>query len=221
MLTAATSFESEKDVAFSDAERSLWDRARHWLDIRSNDVHTLISYRFARSLLRWHPNARRHVVCPAILLHDVGWSCYDEEKIIYAVGPHARYPEYQRLHEIEGAKLAWSALEAEGVPDADLESIVAIIDGHDTRAEAISLDDAIVKDSDKLWRLTDHGVRTISEWWTQGDAEAVLPMICEATLPKLLTDQGRQVAQALLTERQADIFWRSTMSLVGRSHEDA
>ena len=35
---------------------------------------------------------------------------------------------------------------------------VTIVSGHDSMQEAISLNDAIVKDSDKLWRYTEHGV---------------------------------------------------------------
>ena len=43
---------------------------------------------------------------PAVLLHDVGWKMFPEEKLAYAVGPNAKYPELQREHEIEGARIA-------------------------------------------------------------------------------------------------------------------
>ncbi len=36
--------------------------------------------------------------------------------------------------------------------------ILSIIDGHDTRLEALSLNDQLVKDADKLWRFTPTGV---------------------------------------------------------------
>jgi hypothetical protein len=36
--------------------------------------------------------------------------------------------------------------------------ILSIIDGHDTRLEALSLNDQLVKDADKLWRFTPVGV---------------------------------------------------------------
>ena len=42
--------------------------------------------------------------------------------------------------------------------------VVEIVDGHDSRAEALSLEDAIVKDADKLWRFTESGVRAAHGW---------------------------------------------------------
>ncbi len=35
---------------------------------------------------------------------------------------------------------------------------MTIIEGHDTRLEALSLNDQLVKDADKLWRFTPAGV---------------------------------------------------------------
>jgi len=42
--------------------------------------------------------------------------------------------------------------------DATIGQVVAIIDGHDTRPEARSLEDMLVRDADKLWRFTPAGV---------------------------------------------------------------
>ena len=39
-----------------------------------------------------------------------------------------------------------------------IEEIVVIVLGHDSVREAMSFNDAIVKDSDKLWRYSGHGV---------------------------------------------------------------
>jgi len=39
-------------------------------------------------------------------------------------------------------------------PEDKIHEILNIIDGHDTRAEALSFNDKIVKDADKLWRMT-------------------------------------------------------------------
>ncbi len=77
---------------------AIWLRAKHWLNVRSNDEHTLISYRLARALLRRHPEASDRIVLPAVLLHDVGWKMFPEEKLALAVGPNAKYPELQRAH---------------------------------------------------------------------------------------------------------------------------
>ena len=49
--------------------------------------------------------------------------------------------------------------------------MVEIVDGHDSRAEALSLEDAIVKDADKLWRFTESGVRAAHAWIGRTPAE--------------------------------------------------
>ena len=43
--------------------------------------------------------------------------------------------------------------------------MIEIIDGHDTRKHALSLEDALMKDADKLWRFSRHGVATIGGWF--------------------------------------------------------
>src|SRR3984957_9681948 len=125
---------------------AIWLQAKHWLNVRSNDEHTLISYRLARALLRRHPEAGDRIVLPAVVLHDVGWKMFPEEKLAQAVGPNAKHPELQRAHEIEGARIARGLLECLAVPEVPIEPVIAIIDGHDTRKEAISLEDALMKD---------------------------------------------------------------------------
>jgi hypothetical protein len=45
-----------------------------------------------------------------------------------------------------------------------IEDVVAIIDGHDTRREARSLEDALVRDADRLWRFD----RLASPWHRAG-----------------------------------------------------
>jgi hypothetical protein len=137
---------------------AIWLQAKHWLNVRSNDEHTLISYRLARALLRRHPEAGDRIVLPAILLHDVGWKMFPEEKLALAVGPNAKYPELQRAHEVEGARIARDILDALTIPIIETGRVIEIIDGHDTRKHALSLEDALMKDADKLWRFTDHGV---------------------------------------------------------------
>ena len=51
-------------------------------------------------------------------------------------------------------------------PGADRARGQEIVDGHDSRPEALSLEDAIVKDADKLWRFTESGVRVCHGGWT-------------------------------------------------------
>ena len=72
-----TGFLAPDDIA-------IWLCAKPWLDVRSNDEHTLISYWLAQALLRRHPDADDRVVLPAVLLHDVGWKMFPEEKLAHA-----------------------------------------------------------------------------------------------------------------------------------------
>jgi HD domain len=190
-----TGFLEPDDVA-------IWLRGKPWLDVRSNDEHTLISYRLAQALLRLHPDADDRVVLPAVLLHDVGWKMFPEEKLALAVGPNAKYPELQRAHEIEGARIARDILADLAIAGIDAERVIEIIDGHDTRKQALSLEDALMKDADKLWRFTGHGVATIGTWFGMAVPETYA-MLEDFVLPTMLTESGRAAAGAMLAEASA------------------
>jgi hypothetical protein len=190
-----TDFLTPDDVA-------IWLCAKPWLDVRSNDKHTLISYRLAQALLRLHPDAGDRTVLPAVLLHDVGWKMFPEEKLAQAIGPNPKYPELQREHEIEGARIARDILDSLAVAGIDTERVIEIINGHDTRKHALSLEDALMKDADKLWRFTDHGVATICGWFKMPIKET-LAMLENFVLPTMLTDAGKTAAEILLAEQTA------------------
>ena len=98
------------------------------------------------------------VVIPAILLHDVGWKKVPEDLQLKAFGPNASLPEWNRVHEVEGARIAGEILGKVGYDPEKAEEIVHIIDGHDSRKEPSSLNDKIVKDADKLWRYSKEAV---------------------------------------------------------------
>ena len=68
----------------------IYKQAKPYLDTRHNDVHTSLSYDFARRLLAHYPDADEEVVLPAIILHDVGWKMVPEEKQLNAFGPKAK-----------------------------------------------------------------------------------------------------------------------------------
>ncbi len=132
----------------------VYELALPYLDTRDNDIHVQISFEFATRLVAAHPLADERVVLPAIILHDIGWKMIPEELQILAFGPRMTRPDLQRQHEIEGARIAREILAAldEFVDVSD--EIIVIIDGHDTRHEALSLNDQLVKDADKLWRFS-------------------------------------------------------------------
>jgi HD superfamily phosphohydrolase YqeK len=180
---------------------ALWNAAKPWLDVRSNDEHTLISYALAQALLTLIHDAQDAVVLPAILLHDTGWKKMPQEKLAQAVGPNPKYPELQRDHEIAGVEIGRDILNRLNF-NLDDAAILSIVDGHDTTKHARSINDAVVKDADKLWRLTPHGRRTIATWYNLNDKDT-LAMLEDFVLPSFLTPEGRAMACALLAEGKA------------------
>ena len=71
-----------------------------------NKIHTEISTQFAYRLLEIEEAGDEDIVIPAILLHDVGWSQVPEELQLKAFGPKATLPEWNRVHEVEGVRIA-------------------------------------------------------------------------------------------------------------------
>lgn len=131
----------------------IYTLAQPFLDTRDNDIHTRIAFSFARKLLEAE-GGNEAVVLPAILLHDVGWKSLPVELHLKAFGPGHNDMTINRVHEVEGAKIARTILEQVGYDPALTDEITAIIVDHDSRREPLSLNDAIVKDSDKLWRFS-------------------------------------------------------------------
>jgi HD superfamily phosphodiesterase len=124
-----------------------------YLQTRSNELHTRIAYSFAKQLLA-EEGGNRNVVLPAVILHDVGWKTIPEDLQMKAFGPGEYDTELNRRHEIEGAAIAKQILKQLHYDPAYVEEIFIIIGGHDSRLTALSQNDAIVKDSDKLWRFS-------------------------------------------------------------------
>lgn len=180
----------------------LWGDAKPFLDVRSNDVHTLISYRLARALLAEHDGVEEAIVLPAILLHDVGWKKIDPTLLSAAVGPNATRPDLVRDHEVYGVAIANEILHRHRPEGVDIDAVLEIIDHHDTLKEAMSMEDALVKDADKAWRFSSHGVTTISGWFDY-ETDETLAMLEDFVMPTMLTDAGRIMARAMLASGRA------------------
>jgi len=136
----------------------IYKKAEPYLNTRQNDVHVQIAYDFAQRLLTHYPEADEDIVLPAILLHDVGWKMVPEEKQLSAFGPKGKDKKTQRIHEIEGVRIAREILISLRYDEEKIREILTIIDGHDTRLKGLSLNDKLVKDADKLCRFTPTGV---------------------------------------------------------------
>lgn len=187
-------------IELNERDAAIWALAKDFLKTRDNDAHTLYAYGIAQALLSQIPDADENIVLPAILLHDTGWSTVDEVENLEAIAPD-RDGSRQHLvfqHEKEGARIARSILEQVGVPESDIEQIVDIIDGHDTRLTTLNINDAIVKDADKVWRVTPHGLRVVMDWFGL-NAEESLRLCAYRAYNELFTDQAKAMSRALVT----------------------
>ncbi len=180
----------------------IYEKARPYLDTRQNEIHVAISFAFARRLLKAYPDADEDVVVAAILLHDVGWKMVPEEKQLQAFGPKATDGESQRLHEVAGARIAGDILSSLNYDEEKRLEICAIIDGHDTRLKALSLNDSLVKDADKLWRYTPTGVN-IDHRRFGIDREEYLGFISARIEEWFFTPEARALAREALAETRA------------------
>lgn len=156
------------DIEFA----AVWRAALPYMRARKNDVHIPLSYACAEELLSQHPELDREVVLLGILLHDLGWAVVDQEAIFSeGFGPNMMQSNVRIRHEIEGARLAREILLPLGFAPGTVEHVARIIEGHDTRKEAISPEDELVKDADKLWRFTVTGISIACEWFKMTPAQ--------------------------------------------------
>lgn len=173
------------------------------LDTRYNDLHARIGCQFAVEFLDREGGDPR-VAIPAILLHDLGWSAIPEEEQRRAYGPNSSDAELNRLHEREGARLARGVLEAVGYEAGLIDEICRIIDGHDSRPVAESIEEAIVKDADKIWRVSQEGFPVNLQMLADLTPQHLHDFIAVRVPKWFLTAAGRQMAPEQLADRRAE-----------------
>ena len=172
--------------------KEIREMAGPYLCTRNNDIHTDIAVEFAFRLLE-KENGDKDIVIPAIILHDVGWKRIPEELQSQAYGPKIKSPELNRMHEIEGAKIAKEILEKINFDRDKTKEILEIIDGHDSRKEAHSLNDSIVKDADRLYRYSKAGVQIDCARFSITPKEA-LELAIQNMDKWLLTHSAKEIA---------------------------
>lgn len=147
----------------------IFKAAEKYMRVRKNDVHIPISYRYALRLIEKYPNAQADLAAIAIILHDIGWYSIDEEDIFKKGFQSENFmqSDVRYLHESEGVRLSNEVLTSLNYPIEFIQNVGKIIDGHDTRSFAKSLEDEIVRDADKLWRFTTTGVSIACDWFKQ------------------------------------------------------
>lgn len=175
----------------------MWKRAAPLLRTRDNDAHSLQALGIAAALSAELPEADLAITLPAILLHDIGWSQVPPDEVLAAIAPGGGRPDLVRLHEVEGARLARQILTDVGHDPAATLRILEIIDGHDSRPHALSIEDAIVKDSDKTWRVTPHGTDVVMEWFGLDRAQA-LALCASRVVDHLFTEPARALARGFI-----------------------
>lgn len=203
-------------VNLGERDAAIWKQAKQYLRVRDNDAHSLYSYALAKALVSFVDQAQEHIVLPAILLHDTGWSTINERDALAAIAPGAdeslKHLIYK--HEVEGARIAEEILSGLGVPNQDKEEITNIINGHDTRTEAISINDMVVKDADKLWRVTPHARAVVMDWFGL-DADQALRLCAYRAHDDLFTEAAKTMSSALvavgsigLSDEMANVYQR-------------
>lgn len=170
---------------------------------RGNDIHLPISLAYAERLCDAHPDADRLLVRVAIQLHDTGWGRVDESRIISeGFSGDWRKAEIRFEHERQGCLIAREVLPPLGYEDDFVDAVCAIIDGHDTRAEAYSLEDALVRDADRLWRF-DHAGIALASGWFRMDPAVYTDRLGTEIVPELITAAAVEMATADLARSRA------------------
>ncbi|MGV7224939.1 MAG: HD domain-containing protein [Nitrospinales bacterium] len=186
--------------------KPLFDKIRHlaepFLNTRHNDVHTEISTQLAFELLD-REGGDEDIVIPAIILHDTGWKRVPPDLHLKAFGPNSNSPGLNRLHEVEGVKIAGEILQQVKYDSLKIKNILEIIDGHDSRPTAGSLNDMIVKDADKLWRYTQSGFYIDIERFGESHAEG-MDRLRSNIAGWFFTASAREIAIEKLSRREGE-----------------
>jgi HD superfamily phosphodiesterase len=205
----ARPFLSEPHMQRDDEDLSryddVWRASETYMRARKNDVHIPLSFAFARRLLEAYPEADRDVVLLALLLHDIGWWSIDMHDIIEkGFGPNMMQSDVRFLHEKEGVRLSREVLSKTGWPQGVIDAVAEIIDGHDTRAQAHSLNDRLVRDADKLWRFTVTGVAIACDWFKMTPHAYAARL--EDQVKMLETEAGRGMAARELARTRGELM---------------
>jgi HD superfamily phosphodiesterase len=179
--------------------REIARKAEKYLDTRHNKLHTDICLQFALRLLR-KEGGNPTIVVPAIILHDVGWKAVPEDSQIRGFGPNMSDPDIQRIHEVEGSKIARNILEELRYDEDKISKICEIVLFHDSRKEGMYLEDSIVKDADKLWRLSHVSMRIDPARYNMAISN-YLDFLQKQIETWYLTSGGKKIARQELLQR--------------------
>ena len=180
----------------------IYEVALPMLLTRENDLHARVGCQFTVEFLAREGGDPR-IAIPAILLHDLGWNEIPEEEQRRAYGPNSSDARLNRLHEQAGARLARQVLESVGYDATLIDEICRIIDGHDSRPTAASVEEAIVKDSDKVWRVSQEGFPASLRMLGDMTPQQLHDFIAVRVPIWFLSAAGREMALSQLADRRA------------------
>ena len=183
-------------AALDESLNQVWAAVVPETRARRNDFHLPISLAYARRLCDAHPQANRELVLVATLLHDTGWAHVDESKIISdGFRGDWRKAEIRFEHERLGCAVARRVLPSLGYSTEFINGACRIIDGHDTRPLAHSIEDALMRDADRLWRFDTTGIAVVSGWLDMTPA-AYTDRLESEIIPELITSAAVDMAMA-------------------------
>lgn len=189
----------KKDALFE----KIYRLASTYMKTRDGELHVQIALNFAYRLLE-STAGDKEVVIPAIILHDTGRSAIPQEKESMSWGPNFD-SNLLRLHEIEGVKIARRILKKVAYDLSKSTQILQIIEGHDSRKNALSMNDKIVKDADRLSRYSRHGfwsaVRTFRI--AAEEAHDDLQLLIEKWF---FLNDSKEIARNELRDRNREIY---------------
>ncbi|MGO4857288.1 HD domain-containing protein [Arthrobacter sp. 2MCAF14] len=189
----------------STGHDELWSAIVPETRSRANDLHLPIVAAYAARLCDAYPEADRELVMVATILHDTGWAHVDQSRIVsegFRGSGDWRQAIIRYEHEVEGMKVARRVLPGLGYEDAFIERVCEIIDGHDTRKVAFSIEDALVRDSDRLWRFDQAGIAMSMEWFGTDVASYMARLELEI-IPELISEAGVRMARADMDRNNA------------------
>jgi hypothetical protein len=188
---------------------ALFRLAEPYLAVRNDLPHAQIAHQFSLRLMSKEGGDQR-IVEPAVILHDVGWSKLTPEQIKIAFGVRAVGEEADRLnriHEVTGAALAGRLLQSLNYDPILIEQITSMIKRHDSGNSPDSLEEKILKDSDKLWRFSGVG------FWQEVERQGVdcfeMYRFLGRLLSCLFSPAGVFLAQEELKARAREIAEKS------------
>ena len=139
--------------------QELFRLAEPYLKIRDDLLHTRVAHQYALDLLEKEAGDKK-IVEPAVILHDVGWSRLKPEEIKIAFGVNAqgeKGKQLNRIHEVEGAGIAREILTKLDYDPPSTDEIARIIERHDSGKNPQTIEEKLVKDADRLWRVSSIG----------------------------------------------------------------